>query len=119
MVDQPIDRAWLARLHPGNFAMVMASGIIAVGLADLGFNALAEGFAVFAVLAWCVLLVLSGLRLIRHAGQVKQDLLNPRMVFAFFTLVAATDIIGMLAVQRGMPDWALVCWAIAFIAWCF
>lgn len=46
------------------------------------------------------------------------DLLNPRMVFSYFTLVAATDIVGLLLHARGHVVLATACWVIAFLAWC-
>lgn len=49
---------------------------------------------------------------------VRIDLLNPRMVFSFFTLVAATDIVGLLLNARGHTGLAMGCWVIAFLAWC-
>ena len=43
-----------------------------------------------------VLLLLATLRLIRFPATVRIDLLNPRLVFSYFTLVAATDIVGKI-----------------------
>ena len=108
----------LRALHPGNFALVMASGIIALGLHTLGFETLADIMAVVACGAWVALLALSLLRLLRHPAAVRIDLLNPRMVFAYFTLVAATSIVGLLLHQRAQVTLALACWVLAFTAWC-
>ena len=110
--------AGLQVLHPNNFALVMATGIIAIGFRTLGFDALADALAVFAVGAWLVLLLLSLIRVLRHAAAVRADLLNPRLVFSFFTLVAATDIVGLLALEHGQPAVAMGCWVLAFLAWC-
>jgi len=118
LVEHPPPAPTLQALHPGNFALVMATGILSIGLATLGFPALGEALAVVAVVAWLVLLVLSTLRLWRHPAAVKVDLLNPRMVFSYFTLVAATDIVGLLLHDRGHPALAMGCWALAFLAWC-
>ncbi len=108
----------LATLHPGNFALVMASGIISIGFGTLGFEALADAMYVFALGAWIALLALSVARTVLHARAVRTDLLNPRMVFAYFTLVAATDIVGLLLHDRGHMELAMACWAFAFMAWC-
>ncbi|HWS40665.1 MAG TPA: tellurite resistance/C4-dicarboxylate transporter family protein [Arenimonas sp.] len=105
-------------LHPGNFALVMASGIISLGMEILGNRVLADFLFFFAVSAWIVLIILSLLRLIRYTVQLRDELLNPRMVFSYFTLVAATDIIGLLFMDRGYATLALICWIIAFAAWC-
>lgn len=114
--------AGLQALHPGNFALVMSTGIIAMGFSTLdqgpGVRRLAELLGAAALLAWLVLLLLSTLRLLRHPGAVRIDLLNPRMVFSYFTLVAATSIVGLLLHQRGHTDLALACWVLAFLVWC-
>ncbi len=111
-------RLTLRVLHPGNFAMIMASGIISIGFQTLHFDVLAEALYVFALGAWLTLLVLSAARAVLFATAVRDDLLNPRMVFSFFTLVAATDIVGLLLLDRGHTALALACWFFAFAAWC-
>jgi tellurite resistance protein TehA-like permease len=107
----------LQALHPGNFAMVMASGIVSVGLANLGFEVLAELLYYFAVFIWLSLLVLSTARAVVHFSAVRVDLLNPRMVFSYFTLVAATAIVGLLWHAHGHVQLAILCWWIAFLSW--
>lgn len=107
----------LESLHPGNFAMVMATGIISIGAGHLGYATLAILFALIAGLAWGVLLILSILRVIKFSRAVLIDLTSPRMVFSYFTLVAATDIVGMLLFEYGYEWSALVCWFIAFVSW--
>lgn len=111
-------RFTLQALHPGNFAMVMASGIISLGFTTNQFDGLANVFYLAALGAWGTLLGLSALRLMRFSHAVRVDLLNPRMVFSYFTLVAATDIVGLLLHERGHPELALVCWVFAFAIWC-
>ena len=108
----------LQSLHPGNFALVMATGIISIGLGALHFDLLAKVFEVIAFAAWCVLVLLSTLRVSLYGRSVLIDLLNPRMVFSYFTLVAATNIVGLLLHGIGHPELAIVCWGLAFTAWC-
>ena len=105
-------------MHPGNFALVMATGILSLGFRMLGVATLGDVLAVLAVLAWIVLIGMSLLRLLWHPAAVRVDLLNPRMVFAYFTLVAATSIVGLLLHQAGQHTLAMACWAMAFTAWC-
>lgn len=109
--------AELQALHPGNFALVMASGIVSVGLANWGHELLADVLYYVAVLVWLCLLVLSTVRAIVHFPAVRVDLLNPRMVFSYFTLVAATDIIGILWHAHGHVALAVACWWFAFLVW--
>jgi tellurite resistance protein TehA-like permease len=96
----------------------MATGIISIGMGLLGNHVLADALFFFAVSAWLTLIVLSLLRLLRFSTQLRDELLNPRMVFSYFTLVAATDIVGMLLLDRGYASFAIACWIIAFGAWC-
>lgn len=110
--------AGLYTLHPGNFAFVMANGILSIGFGMLGWPLLAEGLAWLAGAGWVLLLALSGLRLLRHPSAVKRDLFDPRVVFSYFTLVAATDIVGLLLHARGQVALAMACWVLAFVAWC-
>ena len=49
---------------------------------------------------------------------VRIDLLNPRMVFSYFTLVAATNVVGLLLHGSGQLALAVACWFLAFLAWC-
>lgn len=105
-------------LHPGNFALVMATGIISIALSALDFPIIADYFAYIAATAWVVLLTLCGLRVIKFHKAIVVDLTSPRMVFSYFTLVAATDIVGMLAYDRGYISFAISCWFIAFLSWC-
>lgn len=115
----PAPGIWgLRQLHPGNFALVMASGILAVGLQTLDHPGLADAMGAFALAAWLVLLGASLLRLLRHPRAVRDDLLNPRVVFSFFTLVAATSIVGLLLHMHGQVALAMACWGLAFVAWC-
>lgn len=108
----------LQSLHPGNFALVMSTGIISIGLRALHFDALAHIFQLIALAAWCVLILLSCIRVTLYGRAVLIDLLNPRMVFSYFTLVAATNIVGLLLHSAGYPLLAIICWATAFAAWC-
>jgi len=97
--------------------MVMASGIISIGFNTLGFAWLAESMYVFTIGAWAILMTLCVIRMCLFMHAVKDDLLNPRMVFSYFTLVAATDIVGLLLHSHGHTQLAFTCWIIAFLAW--
>ncbi|MCB1690557.1 MAG: tellurite resistance/C4-dicarboxylate transporter family protein [Halioglobus sp.] len=105
-------------LHPGNFAFVMATGIISVALDAQGLSGLSLVFGVIAVAAWEILLLLCIIRVIGFYNAVFIDLTSPRMVFSYFTLVAATNIVGILLHNYGLPMLAVICWFIAFASWC-
>ena len=108
----------LESLHPGNFAFVMATGIISVALEAQGFSGLSFVFSITAIIAWVILLLLCIARAIGFYKAVFIDLTSPRMVFSYFTLVAATDIVGILLHSLGFTTLAVVCWFIAFTCWC-
>jgi tellurite resistance protein TehA-like permease len=108
---------WLEGLSPSNFALVMATGIISFAFDLTGQALLAQGLFGVTALAWVVLVGLSAWRLVKFPKAVKVDLLNIRRVFAFFTLVAATNVLGLLLLRYGFLYWAVACWALAFAAW--
>jgi tellurite resistance protein TehA-like permease len=114
----PLPRPGLAGLHPGNFALVMATGILSLGFGLLGHASLANALFAIGLAAWMILVCLSAARAIRHFGAVRDDLLNPKMVFGFFTLVAATSLVGQMLLARGEVELAMACWGLAFGAWC-
>ena len=104
-------------LHPGTFAMVMATGIISLGLQAQGLITLGNIFTIVATTGWVTLLILCLIRVVRYGQTFYNELRTPRMVFSFFTLVAATDIIGLL-LNDTYPVLGIICWIIAFVAWC-
>lgn len=108
---------WLEHLFPGNFALVMATGILSLAFEMQGQLILAQWLYAGAVLAWLILIFLSCWRLIRFPSAVVADLLNIRRVFAFFTLVASTSIVGMLLNQHGHIYLSGFFWVLAFLAW--
>lgn len=110
-------RLSLKELHPGNFAMVMASGIISLGFSSLHFDQLAEVMYVFTLGAWLILMMLCAGRMYLFLPAVRDDLLNPRVVFSYFTLVAATAIVGLLLHAHDYTGLAMACWILAFVVW--
>ena len=108
----------LETLHPGNFSLVMSSGILSIGFQTLGFGWVAQVLQFVTLFSWAALVALSAARLLWFAPAVRADLLNPRTVFSFFTLVAATNIVGILLHRMGHVPLAVLCWWLAFLAWC-
>lgn len=80
-------------LHPSYFALVMATGIVSVGLHDPA-PGLSTALMWLASAAYLVLLVLYGWRATRFATRMRHDLADPGRAFGFFTLVAATNVLG-------------------------
>ncbi len=104
-------------LTPGYFALVMASGIISVGLQLQGFRTLS--LAVLAVCggAFVILLVLTVWRFVAYRGAVHDDFMDPRRAFGFFTFVAGTNVLGVRLAMEGLHLVTAVLLALAGLAW--
>ena len=83
-----------ATLFPGYFALVMATGIIAIGASQQDLDWLADALYVVAVVAYVVLAVLLVARLVRYPRPLVADLTSHAKGFAFLTVVAGTNVLG-------------------------
>jgi tellurite resistance protein TehA-like permease len=114
-------RAWMdgqiAALYPGCFALVMATGIISNALFFEEHRAWSDTLFAVNLVAYPWLVFLTVARLARHGRALWADLVNPRLVFAFFTIVAATDVLGAGIALRGYGAIALPLWLAAFAVW--
>ncbi|PZR81975.1 MAG: hypothetical protein DLM68_16690 [Hyphomicrobiales bacterium] len=114
-------RAWfvsqIAALHPDCFALVMATGIISNALFLEGYHQLSELLFVTNAPAYPWLAILTVMRAVRFPQAVWLDLTNPRLVFSFFTLVAANDVFGDGIHLRGVAAAALHLWILALFTW--
>ena len=112
---------WLDReaadLYPGSFALVMATGIISNTLWLEGFAVLSKALFAVVLAAYPWLCALMAVRLVRHWPKLWADLVNPRLVFAFFTLVAASDVFGVGLDLRGYAAAAAALWVFALVVW--
>ena len=115
--------AWTERevaiLDPGCFALVMATGIISNAFFLDGRRGLSDVLFAVNLVAYCWLCVATALRAARFTTQLRADLANPRLVFSFFTVVAATDVLAMGIDSRGFATVALVMWLVALALWLF
>lgn len=113
--------AWLdgqvGRLFPGYFALVMATGIISNTLYLDGHRGLSNLLFGANLVTFPWLILLTSLRAARAAQALWADLTNPRLVFSFFTIVAASDVLGLGMTLRGQIDLALGLWLFALAAW--
>ena len=108
----------VATLFPGYFAMVMATGILAVGAVQQDLGWLAETLYAVAAAAYVVLVVLTGLRLVRFPRLLITDLTSHAKGFAFLTIVAATNVLGAASILvHGWGDLAWVLWWIGVGLW--
>ena len=101
----------IATLFPGYFALVMATGIIAIGASQQDLDWLAQILFAIAVVAYVVLAVLLVARLVRYPRALTADLTSHAKGFAFLTVVAATNVVGSAA--GVIHGW----WGLAWALW--
>ena len=113
----PSPRWSVAGLTPGYFALVMATGIISVGLDLRGFTFASAVLFALAAAAYVVLVALNLVRLARHRDRVLSDFRDARRAFGFFTFVAGTNVLAARAGLQGWHDLMAVLMVIALINW--
>ncbi len=112
--------AWIAHevsvLDPGCFAIIMATGITSNAMLAERQHALSDAlFRVnLFVYPWLVLATILRMTDIRAA--LWNDLANPRLVFSFFTFVAASDVLGVQIALRGFVIVPFLLWLSALCA---
>jgi Tellurite resistance protein and related permeases len=107
----------IATLYPGSFALVMATGIISNALFFEGYRGWADALFAVNLVAYPGLVLFTVLRFGWFSRALWADLINPRLVFSFFTIVAATDVFGVGINLRGFATVALLMWLFALIVW--
>jgi tellurite resistance protein TehA-like permease len=108
----------IASLHPAYFALVMATGIVSIACSLLGLG------QVGAVLLWMnsvfyvVLWILTGVRVARFGDRVAADLIDHGRAVGFFTIVAATSVLGsQWLVIAGTWTLAAALWGAGIVLW--
>ena len=104
-------------LHPGCFALVMATGIVSIAMGNHGLDGLSLALFVIGCVAYAVLVVLTVWRAIAYSQDLLRDLRDPQRAFALFTFVAATDVLGTRFVVAGHHGIALVGLVIGWAGW--
>lgn len=108
------------QMHPGAFAMVMATGIVSVDVTQHGMPWLGRALFWLNGLAYLWLLTISALRFAFHRGEMLAHFRTPGRGAAFLTLAAATCVLAtqcLLVVHlpllaRVMAVWGAICWAV-------
>jgi tellurite resistance protein TehA-like permease len=113
----PSEGAAIRTLHPGYFALVMATGIVSIAMDNHGLAGLSLTLLAIGCLAYAVLVVLNLWRTLAHPDAMVADLRDPQRAFGSFTFVAATDVLGARFVVTGHPAAALVLLVIGWLAW--
>lgn len=97
-------RSVVRHLSPGYFALVMATGIISVGLTLEGYTVASDVLLAVAAVAYVALVALTIWRVIAHRSIVARELTDPAIAFQSFTFVAATNVLG----ARFAIDWGIM-----------
>lgn len=88
-------------LNPGYFAFVMATGIVSVGLSNNGWTLASAILMWICAIGWVTLAALYLTRLAIFRKELVNDFLNPAAAFAFFTIVAGTNVLGTRIAMDG------------------
>lgn len=104
-------------LTPGYFALVMASGIISVGMELEGADALSELLLVVCAAAYAVLVALTVWRFAAFRTAVVEDFTDPRRGFGFFTFVAGTNVLGVRLGLEGAHEATAVLLVVSGLVW--
>lgn len=82
------------RLYPGYFALVMATGIVSTGLHDIGLWRLSAALLAIGIACFGVLVIGYTWRAAKFGRDLWADLGAPDRAYAFFTFVAACNVLG-------------------------
>lgn len=108
----------VANLSPAYFALVMATGILAIACQLLKVPALPELLLAINLTAYVVLWVLTILRMLHHSRRFFDDFCSHQRGAGFFTTVAATSVLGtQLVVQMNRVAAASALWCLALGLW--
>jgi tellurite resistance protein TehA-like permease len=110
-------RDGIRTLHPGYFALVMATGILSLAMRNQNAQALSVVLLWLAGAEYAVLVAFTGVRLVWYRSRVAADLADPRRAFGLFTFVAATDVFGTRLAVDAHHAAAFALLAVAWGAW--
>lgn len=107
-------------LHPAYFALVMATGIVSIAANLMGMSAIAQALLAINVVAFACLCVLTVIRVARFPGDVFADLIDHQRGVGFFTMVAATSVLGsQIVILLQSYRIALALWFVTLALWLF
>ncbi len=110
-------RGAVESLTPGYFALVMATGIISIGLELEGFTVLSWLLLAVCAAAFIVLLSLTVWRFVSYRAAVNEDFMDPRRAFGFFTFVAGTNVLGVRLGMEGLHGVTALLLVLSGSAW--
>lgn len=105
------------RLTPGYFALVMASGIISVGMRLRGHVTVSVLLLAVCAISFVVLVLLNLWRVAVHRDAVRSDFLDPARGFGFFTFIAGGNVLGVRLAMDGHRTLAAILLGVGLAAW--
>ena len=103
----------LASLHPAYFALVMATGIVSIASHLVGFPRIPPILLALNVFFYGTLWILTIVRAVRYRDRFLADLSHHGRAVGFFTMVAATGVLGSQCVIIAQaPEIALWLWVL-------
>ncbi len=108
----------IAALHPGYFALVMATGIVSIASYLLEMEMVAWILFRINEAAYMLLWLLMLVRLLRYFPRVKADLTSHSLGPGFFTMVAGTCVLGsQFVILAGDTATASLLWFVGLFLW--
>lgn len=115
---QSVLLAAAATLFPGYFALVMATGVVSIACKLLAFPVIPTLLLVVNWIFYGILVMLTGVRVLKFPNRIAQDLSNHQRAPGFFTLVAGTCVLGTQTVTvAGLHDVGLTLWWAGVALW--
>lgn len=108
--------AVLRGVHPGSFAVVMATGIVSAALRQAGSLQLSRVLLAIAAASFTVLLGASAWQAALFPAEMRGDLRSPDRAFTSFAFVAACNVLGYGLAGHGL-DYAAALAAAGLLAW--
>ena len=108
----------LASMPPASFAMVMATGIVSIACHLLGLPLVAVVLLLINIVLYVALWTLTVARGLRYRARLLADLTHHARAVGFFTIVAATSVLGsQVLLVAGAWSVAAACWAAGIALW--
>lgn len=108
----------IADLFPGYFALVMATGIVSIGVFLLDMVNVAWALTYINIAAYGVLLLLLSIRIVLFFPRIVADIGDNARGPGFFTVVAGTCVLGsQLVIVAGLYKVACALWVFGLVLW--
>src|SRR5690625_3602720 len=104
-------------LTPGYFALVMASGIVSMGLRLQGYVGMSLVLLAVGIVAFVGLVALTAWRALAYRDQLVADFMHSGRAFGFFTFIAGTNVLGTRLGMEGMPVATAVLLVVGGLSW--